>query len=259
MNFIKKQDYPVLLLLGLMVVFFITFLVAETTLMEDEQNTHTFEAAVETQQNTGTEDLRVQNESAVPAEDEEIRNAMDISRNSTDYQFLRLDETVDLSAEELNQTLEGRGILEGQGETFLNAQEQHGLNALYLISHAQVETGNGESELAQGIEVEGTTYYNFFGIGAFDQQAVSEGSSYAARSDWTSPEAAIMQGAQFISNNYVGAGQDTLYAMRWNPENPGQHLYATDIEWALKIGNILEAHYDSHGISGDHFDKDYYQ
>src|SRR5699024_7696802 len=101
MNFIKKQDYPGLLLFGLMVVFFITFLVADATVMEDEQNTHTFEAAVETQQNTGTEDLRVQNESAVPAEDEEIMDAMDISRSSTDYQFLRLDETVDLSAEEL--------------------------------------------------------------------------------------------------------------------------------------------------------------
>lgn len=259
MKFIKKQDYPVLLLLGLMIIFFITFFIAETACMEEERNLHTFEAAVEAQQNTDTVDLKVQDGSTVPAEDEEIRNAMDISRSSTDYQFLRLGETVELSAEELNETLEGRGILEGHGETFLNAQQQYGLNALYLISHAQVETGNGNSELAQGIEVDGTTYYNFFGIGAFDQQTVSEGSSYAARSDWTSPEAAIMGGAQFISENYVAAGQDTLYAMRWNPESPGRHLYATDIEWALKIGGLLEDHYGSHDISGNNFYKEYYQ
>lgn len=78
-----------------------------------------------------------------------------------------MDEPVALTAEQLNELLEDRGILEGRGEVFLEAQEEHGLNALYLISHAQVETGHGQSELAQGIEVDGSTYYNFFGIGAF--------------------------------------------------------------------------------------------
>lgn len=34
--------------------------------------------------------------------------------------------------------------------------------------------------------------------------------------------------------------------MRWNPENSGQHQYATDIDWALKQTNImnLEEIYD---------------
>ena len=29
--------------------------------------------------------------------------------------------------------------------------------------------------------------------------------------------------------------QNTLYSMRWNPKNPGEHQYATDIKWAEKV------------------------
>ncbi|WP_411843225.1 N-acetylglucosaminidase [Salinicoccus sp. HZC-1] len=258
-----KQDLPVLVLLGIMVIFFITFLVAETTLFEKAKEDediyiHSFEEAVEIQINNNTLDLKIENGSALEAEDENIRKAMDISQSSTDFQFLKLDETVNLTAEQLNESLKGKGILEGHGKTFLKAQNKYNLNALYLISHAQIETGNGKSALAQGIKVEDGTYYNFFGIGAFDKKAVSEGSSYAAKSDWSSPEKAIMGGAKFIRENYVSKGQDTLYAMRWNPENPGSHLYATDIDWSKKIGRILESHYNKQDISANEFYKNYY-
>lgn len=255
-----KQDIPVLILLGIMVVFFITFLVSETTLVEKKEKTyiHSFDEAVDTQINSSTSDVKLENGSAVKARDEDIREAMDTSRSNTDFQFLKLDETVSLTVEELNESLAGKGILENQGETFLQAQEKHNLNVLYLISHAQIETGNGKSSLARGIEVEDGTYYNFFGIGAFDKKAVSEGSSYAAKSGWSSPEKAIMGGARFISENYVSKGQNTLYAMRWNPENPGSHLYATDIQWAEKIGSIIEGHYNAHDITVNEFHKNYY-
>lgn len=254
-----KQDIPVLILLGVMVVFFIAFLISETTLMDrEEKYIHSFEAAVDTQAASSTQDVKLEDDGAVEADEEDIRNAMDIGRSSTDFQFLKLDETADLTPEQLDESLEGKGILEGRGETFHAAQEEYGLNALYLISHAQIETGNGRSSLAGGIEVGDTTYYNFFGIGAFDKKAVSEGSGYAAESDWSTPEKAIMGGARFISENYVSKGQDTLYTMRWNPENPGKHLYATDIHWAVKIGNIMESHYNAHGLSADEFHRDYY-
>jgi len=254
-----KQDIPVLILLGAMVVFFITFLASETTLIDKEEKyTHSFEAAVDAQAKSSTQDVKLEDSGAAEADEEDIRNAMDIGRSSTDFQFLKLDETADLTPAQLNESLEGKGILEGRGETFHAAQEQYGLNALYLISHAQIETGNGRSSLAGGIEVGETTYYNFFGIGAFDKKAVSKGSGYAAESGWTTPEKAIMGGARFISENYVSKGQDTLYKMRWNPENPGKHLYATDIHWAVKIGNIMESHYSKHGLTADEFRKDYY-
>ena len=147
----------------------------------------------------------------------------------------------------MNEILDGRGILENRGEAFLEAQDAHDINVLYLISHAQLETGNGQSELAQGVEAD-ETYYNFFGIGAFDEQAVEAGSSYAEQEGWTSPEAAIMGGAEFISENYINNYQNTLYKMRWNPENPGKHQYATDIRWPVIIADIMSSHYNDHNL-----------
>ncbi|TYU47046.1 mannosyl-glycoprotein endo-beta-N-acetylglucosamidase, partial [Listeria monocytogenes] len=41
-------------------------------------------------------------------------------------------------------------------------------------------------------------------------------------------------GADFVAKNYIAKGQDTLYKMRYNPANPGSHMYATDIGWAYK-------------------------
>lgn len=36
--------------------------------------------------------------------------------------------------------------------------------------------------------------------------------------------------------------------MRWNPNSPGQHQYASDILWADKIAKYMQAYYDQFGI-----------
>ena len=46
--------------------------------------------------------------------------------------------------------LEGKGVLEGQGASFSQAAKKYGINEIYLISHALIETGNGTSDLAKG-------------------------------------------------------------------------------------------------------------
>jgi len=38
--------------------------------------------------------------------------------------------------------------------------------------------------------------------------------------------------------------QNTLYKMRWNPNNPGVHQYATDIGWAAKQVGRIRSLYD---------------
>ncbi|MDZ5711299.1 SH3 domain-containing protein [Jeotgalibacillus haloalkalitolerans] len=156
-------------------------------------------------------------------------------RNDPSYfQFLVLSEPAGTTASELNsKVLNGKGILEGLGSTFIQASKTHGVNELYLISHALHETGNGTSPLAQGVEYNGQTVYNMFGIGAIDGAAVAEGSKRAYNEGWFTPEQAIIGGARFISSGYISAGQDTLYKMKWNPENPATHQYATHVSWAL--------------------------
>ncbi|MBL3642685.1 SH3 domain-containing protein [Bacillus sp. RHFB] len=156
------------------------------------------------------------------------------------FQFVKLSQVTNMNVSEVNnRILSGKGILQGKAATFTAAGEKYGVNEIYLISHALLETGNGTSPLANGVKVNGKTVYNMYGVGAFDGTALSSGAQYAYNAGWFTPEAAIIGGAEFIAKGYISAGQDTLYKMRWNPtaaEKYGyaSHQYATDIGWATK-------------------------
>ena len=175
--------------------------------------------------------------------------------NNDSYQHLVLTSSAGVSASEINKILIGKGILEGKGQAFIDASKKHSVNEVYLISHALLETGQGNSVLATGVEVglnsKGVAtqvtasnkssltnikkVYNMFGIQAFDNCALECGSEHAYTQNWDTPEKAIIGGASFIGEDYIHNkyGQNTIYKMRWN------HIvtykqYATDIGWAAK-------------------------
>ena len=181
------------------------------------------------------------------------------------FQFLDLSAPSGASVDVLNKFLAGKGSLAGQAQAFIDAGKIYGVNDVYLISHAILETGHGTSDLARGVEVgknkEGKLVlvtdknrnsltdikkvYNMFGIGAYDGCAVSCGAIRAYQEGWTSPYKAIIGGASFIGNKYIRGDnsyntiQNTLYKMRWNPiymeqNKKAGHQYATDIGWAAK-------------------------
>lgn len=168
------------------------------------------------------------------------------------YMFLKLSYIDDsITAEDINEILRGKGILEGKGQAFIEAGKTHNINPVYLASHALLETGNGTSKLANGIEVAGADgkkkVYNMFGIKAFDQNPDKYGSEFAYEQKWFKPEDAIIGGAKYIAEKYVNSAEnprETLYEMRWNPYTPGSYQYATDIGWAYKqvrnIKNLMD-------------------
>ncbi|MBM0065962.1 N-acetylglucosaminidase [Alkalicoccobacillus gibsonii] len=155
------------------------------------------------------------------------------------FQFLDLAKTSGASETALNNYLRGKGILAGQGKAFIDAGRTHGINDVYLLSHALLETGNGSSTLAKGVKYNGVTVYNMYGIGAKDSCPIECGTKYAYDQGWTTPYKSIVGGAAFIGNSYVKSGQNSLYKMRWNPDamvrnGRASHQYATDIGWASK-------------------------
>ncbi|WP_461102295.1 N-acetylglucosaminidase, partial [Staphylococcus aureus] len=141
------------------------------------------------------------------------------------------------------------------------------INAVYLISHALLETGNGTSQLAKGADVvnnkvvtnSNTKYHNVFGIAAYDNYPLREGIKYAKQAGWDTVSKAIVGVAKFIGNSYVKAGQNTLYKMRWNPAHPGTHQYATDVDWANINAKIIKGYYDKIGEVGKYFDIPQYK
>lgn len=158
------------------------------------------------------------------------------------YQFLDLSMNNGVNVGAINAYLNGKGILDGHGDTFLAAAREYDISEVYLAVHACLESGNGTSELANGIEYNGETVYNMFGIGAVDAAPIAGGAKYAYDNGWTSVEAAIRGGAEWISRYYINNSdyrQNTLYKMRWNPSSPAVHQYATDVAWASKQAEIL--------------------
>ncbi|MBF0773057.1 hypothetical protein E4T86_03340 [Mammaliicoccus sciuri] len=202
----------------------------------------------------------------------EVKDAMDTSKYVNDpiqkYQFLDLNKSQNISATKLNELLHGKGILENQGNAFSQAAKAVGINEIYLISHALLETGNGTSDLANGgsIDQNGnvdlnaqTKYYNMFGVGAIDKNALYGGIKYAQQAGWNTPEKAILGGAQFIANNYIKSGQNTLYKMRFNPQNPGVHQYATGIDFAKSNAKRISDFYQQIQTDGQYYDVDQYK
>lgn len=163
------------------------------------------------------------------------------------YQFLDLSVSNGISAASLNNYLKGKGVLEGKGETFIDAARANGISEIYLAVHSVLESGNGSSQLASGVEYNGTTVYNLFGIGAYDEDPINGGAQYAYEQGWTSVDAAINGGAEWISSNYINNGQNTLYEMKWNPENPATHQYATDVAWAVKQARTIKSLVEASG------------
>jgi beta-N-acetylglucosaminidase len=133
------------------------------------------------------------------------------------YEFLRLSYVDGVTAAQLNSVL--GGVLANLGQTFIDVAKQYNLNPVYLAGQANLETGNGTSNLANGITINGVKYYNLFGINAYDSSPDASGSQYACTQGWDSVTKALSGGAYWISRNYINAStpQDTLYKMRWDP------------------------------------------
>ena len=185
---------------------------------------------------------------ATESETAEYMNPNSFYTDAYKYQFLDLSKPNNVSEETLNNYLDDKGVMKGMGAAFIEAAKEYNVSEVYLVAHACLESGNGTSQLATGVEVNGTTVYNLFGIGAVDKSPIDAGAEYAYKQGWTSVERAIEGGAKWISENYVNSPdgrQNTLYKMLWNPENPGTHQYATDIGWAVKQAVSIEKIFSS--------------
>lgn len=135
-----------------------------------------------------------------------------------------------LSAGQLNNWIRAKAPgspFNGQGNVFMEAQKQSGLDARYILAHAALESAWGRSNIAK-------RYNNYFGIGAFDNDP-----NNAKNFSNSGLASGIINGAKWIAKNYYNSSykQTTLYKMR---NNNGVHQYATDPNWHTKIANIMK-------------------
>ncbi|MGX0036562.1 beta-N-acetylglucosaminidase [Staphylococcus auricularis] len=254
----QKKQFSIGIVILLVVIFAVLLIINETSLFNGREK-HPFNEAYEQQIGTDVINTKEEDDAFVKASDDEVKAAMKIDHEHHNLHYMDISQKVSISEDEANALLKDKGILSGKGKTFLKAQDKYKVNVIYLISHALVETGNGHSNLADGINDGTQTYYNFFGIGAFDEDALQHGTSYAKEQDWTTPEKAIMGGAKFVCHQYFDNNQRILYEMRWNPEHPGTNQYASDIDWDHHIASFMDTFYQDLGIKKDDIEKDLYR
>lgn len=94
------------------------------------------------------------------------------------------------------------------------------------IKQEIIVSGGGPSRSATGT-VEGYEgVYNFYNIGASTGAgAIERGLKYAKAKKWTTPEIAIAGGAEYIAQNYIAIGQDTVYLQKFNVDSQDGSLY----------------------------------
>ena len=108
---------------------------------------------------------------------------------------------------------------------FIKAGKESKVSPVYLASLSKQEVGGDttpNSAISGNVSgYEG--YYNFYNIGAYSSDnPVLNGLSFAKGNDasvqrpWNTEYKAIVGGALWIKNNYIGVGQDTSYFKKWN-------------------------------------------
>lgn len=137
-------------------------------------------------------------------------------------------------------------------DIIMEAAQQSQISPYVLASMIIQEQGSkGSSGSISGA----TGYYNFFNVGAYatgGMSAVERGLWYAAQSGsynrpWNTPERAIVGGALFYAENYLKAGQNTLYLKKFNVQgsNIYKHQYMTNTQGAAEEGKHLGKAYNS--------------
>lgn len=190
------------------------------------------------------------------------------------YEFLRINRYRAINTSGLNQVLENDGVLQGQAQIINDAAKVYNIDPIYLAAQTILETGNGNSTLAQGVTIDEiantnepiykngmlvgyqmiklqspVTVFNLFGIGArnnlpgFSNRALVLGTTYAYNHGWISVPKAIYGAARFLSNTYVNNynyNQNTPYKLRYAVgANNVWHEYASKPYYGQTIGNII--------------------
>ncbi|MGL4453048.1 MAG: glucosaminidase domain-containing protein [Sarcina sp.] len=193
---------------------------------------------------------------------------------SSKYEFLRIDRYRSIDVNGLNAILENQGVLEGQAQVINDAAKTYNIDPVYLAAQTILETGYGQSTLAQGVTIDSiantnapiyqngqlvgyqmiklpqpVTVFNLFGIGArnnlpgFSNRALILGTTYAYNQGWTSVPKAIYGAARFLSNTYVNNNiyeQNTPYKLRYASNlNNVWHEYATKPYYSASIGSLI--------------------
>lgn len=123
----------------------------------------------------------------------------DVSEKSLkDYEILSVEEMNDF----INRRAPENSPFRNNGEIFLEAAKQSGLDPKYIVAIAGLESSWGRSTIAREKN-------NYFGITAYNNDPYNSAKSFSSMED------GIVNGAIWIKNNFVDKGKTNLVSMIW--------------------------------------------
>ena len=138
-----------------------------------------------------------------------------------------------------------------------------GINPVHIASRIRQENSGN---ILNNVLINGDYgVYNFFNIGAYDSSsgnAVTNGVNTARTRGWTNISSALRGGIEYIYNNYVKWGQNTIYFERFDVNNPGQAKYLLGTGYMTNIfaprseAQITYKAYANCGILNNSFEFD---
>ncbi|MBQ6823598.1 MAG: S-layer homology domain-containing protein [Clostridia bacterium] len=98
---------------------------------------------------------------------------------------------------------------------FKEASASLKMNPYYIACRAALESGYGSSVFARGKVAGYEGYYNFFGIRCYTANP-TPGAAYAKERNWNSNFRSIVEGANWIKDQYLDQGSITPYFFRFS-------------------------------------------
>ena len=139
--------------------------------------------------------------------------------------YLDLRTPSSVTAYELDQYILKETALEGLGAAFVQAELDHGVNALFLLSLGVHESNWGRSDIARDKN-------NLFGFGAYDK------SPYASAVSFATKHQGINHVAKYLSDTYLS--EDGKHYCGGFTLKDINKKYSTDEKWSTKIANTMD-------------------
>lgn len=192
------------------------------------------------------------------ASDEAIEYIMDprnILNEDNIFQFLELKYTEGAQTVEGIMSLTEDSFLEGESvaEALIEAGKNADLDPYFITSRLIQEQGRSGSTLSKGYEYNGVIVYNPFNVNATgnsSSEIIENAAAYAYEQGWFTLEDALIGGVEFIKEDYINVGQNTLYLQKFDVINIYDdtlytHQYMQNLLAAKSEASNMEALYEA--------------
>ena len=178
-------------------------------------------------------DKRFDNGTWLCASDKAIRHQMDprnILNEENIFQFLELKYTQGAQTVDGIKSLTEDSFLAGNSiaEALIQAGKNANLDAYFITSRLIQEQGRKGTVLSRGYEYNGKMVYNPFNIkatGNSREEILQNAAQYAYQQEWYSLEKGLIGGIDFVKEDYIDIGQNTLYLQKFDIVNQDGELY----------------------------------